>query len=51
MVDEDESVDLSFGLEGKVTVVTDSSHTIRDGPYPGCSRRIPAIRASTSAPI
>jgi hypothetical protein len=33
------------------TPARSSSHRIRDGPHPGCSRRRPAIRASTCAGI
>ena len=36
MVDEDESVDLSFGLEGKVTVVTGGARESAP-PLPGLS--------------
>ena len=38
MVDEDESVDLSFGLEGKVTVATGDAAGIAP-PLPALSER------------
>lgn len=37
MVDEDESVDLSFGLKGKVTVVTGGAAGIGAPPLPALS--------------